>query len=105
MGREGDPYLADRVVGARREIQRFLHIDAAQIECLIVVIGRIFGNARNFELARWRGPLRAADSMAPRRPPAPAGAEVRRDGLVTNHTVVTFLNRAGRRIVQRPPLR
>ena len=35
----------------RRKIERLLHIDAAKIERRVVVIGRIFGNARDFELS------------------------------------------------------
>jgi hypothetical protein len=61
LGREGNPHQADWIVGTRWKIQRFFYVDTAQSEGGVVVVGRIFGNARDLKLARWGGPLSAPD--------------------------------------------
>jgi hypothetical protein len=54
--RKRDPHETDGIVRARRKIERlFLHMDTAQIERRVVVIGRIFGNARDLNAPEGDG--------------------------------------------------
>src|SRR3954452_8225817 len=47
FGGKCDPHQADWIIGPRRKVEGLLYIDAAQIERRVVVIGGIFGNARD----------------------------------------------------------